>query len=77
MAVKAYILIEVGAGETGLVVQSIQKVEGVNSADSVAGAYDVVATVEARDLDGLGTLVKQLHSIPGIFKTITLIAVNF
>ena len=69
MVVKAYVLIEVEAGGTGEVVQGIRKVEGVSSADSVAGAYDVVATVEARDIDGLGGLVRQLHSIPGIFKS--------
>lgn len=77
MAVKVYVLIESEAGKTGDVVQGIQKVEGVKSADSVTGSYDVVATVEVADLDAVGALVKQLHSVPGIFKTTTLIAVKY
>lgn len=77
MAVKAYVLIEVEVGKTGEVIQGVQGVEGVKSADSVAGAYDIVAIVEAGDLDALGSLVRQLHSISGICKTTTLIGVKF
>lgn len=77
MAVKAYVLTEAEVGKTGEVVQGVQKVEGVRSADSVAGSFDVVATIEAADLDALGALIKQLHSVPGISKTTTLIAVKY
>jgi len=77
MAVKAYVLIETEVGKTGEVVQGVQKFEGVKSADSVAGSFDVVATIEAVDLDAMGALVKQLHSVPGICKTTTLIGVKY
>ena len=77
MTVKAYVLIEAEVGKTGEVIQSVREVEGVKSADSVAGAYDIVATTEVEDLDALGSLVKQLHSISGICKTTTLIEVKF
>lgn len=77
MAVKAYVLIETEVGKTGEVAQGVQKVEGVRSADSVAGSFDVVATIEVADLDTLGALVKQLHSVPGICKTTTLVALKY
>lgn len=77
MAVKAFVLIEAEVGKTGEVIQGVQKVEGVKSADSVAGPYDIVATIEVADLGALGGLVKQLHSISGICKTTTLIGVKF
>lgn len=77
MAVKAYVLIEVEVGEAGDVTESVQRLEGVRSADSVAGPYDVVATIEAADLEAVGNLVKQIHSTSGVRRTSTLIAVKF
>jgi len=77
MAVKAYVLIETEVGKTGNVAQGVQKVEGVKSADSVTGSYDVVAAIEVADLDGVAAVVKKLHSITGICKTTTLIAVRY
>ena len=77
MAVKAYVLIETDVGKTAEVAQGVQKVKGVRAADSVAGSYDVVATIEAADLDALGALVKQLRSVPGISKTTTLVAIRY
>jgi len=77
MAVKAYVLIEVEVGETGQVVEAVQKLGGVKSADSVTGPYDVVATVEVADLDAVGGVVKQIHYVPGICKTTTCIGVKY
>lgn len=77
MAVKAYVLIEVEVGKAGAVVDAVQKLEGVKSADSVAGPYDVVTAIEAEELDAVGNLVKQIHWISGICKTTTLIGVKF
>lgn len=77
MAVKAYVLIEVEVGKTAEVIKGVGTVRGVKSADSVAGAYDIVATVEVEDLDALGSLVRQLHSVSGICKTTTLIGLKF
>jgi len=77
MAVKAFVLIETEVGKTGEVIEGVRKVEGVKSVDSVAGPYDIVATIEVADLNALGGLVKQLHSISGICKTTTLIGMKF
>jgi len=77
MAVRGYVLIETEVGKPGEVAQAVQKVKGVKAADSVTGAYDVVATVEAGDLEALGVVIKQLHSVSGIRRTTTLIAVKF
>jgi len=77
MAAKAYTLIETEVGKIEEVTQAVQKVKGVKSADSVAGPYDVIATIEAADLEAIGSLVKKLHSISGICKTTTLIVVKF
>ena len=77
MATKAYVLVEVGVGKTTDVVEALQKVEGIKSADPVVGPYDVIAVVEAAELDAIGRLIKQIHSIAGICKTTTCIVVRF
>ena len=77
MAVKAYMLIEAEVGKTSEVVESVQKVEGVKSADAVTGSYDIVATIEVAGLDSIGDVIKKLHSVPGTCKTTTLIAVKY
>jgi len=77
MAVKAYALIEVEVGKTGQVVEAVQKLEGVKSADSVAGPYDVVAAIEVGDLESVGRVMKEIHSVTGVCKTTTLIAVKY
>ncbi len=77
MAIKAYVLIEAEVGKAGEVAKAVQKVGGVKSADTVAGPYDVVAAIEVADIDAVGTVVKQIHSIAGIRKTITCIGVKY
>jgi len=74
--VKAYILIETEVGKMGEVIESISRIEGVKSADLVTGLYDVIATVEVPDLNSIGSVVKQVHSTPGISKTTTCIGVR-
>lgn len=72
MVVKAFVLIETGVGKTKDVVTALGKVEGVKSADAVMGPYDVIATIEAENLEGIGNLVtEKIHPISGVSRTIT------
>jgi len=76
MALKAFILITSEIGKTKDVVSALGKVEGVKSADAVIGPYDIIATVEAKDLEGIGNLVtKKIHPIPGVSRTTTCLSV--
>ncbi|MDI6815294.1 MAG: Lrp/AsnC ligand binding domain-containing protein [Dehalococcoidales bacterium] len=77
MAMKAYVLIEAEVGKAGEVAEAVQKVAGVKSADTVTGPYDVVAAIEVADIDAVGTVVKQIHSVTGVGKTITCIGVKY
>jgi len=49
----------------------------VKPVDTVTGAYDVVAAIEVADIDTVGTVVKQIHSIAGICKTTTGLGVKY
>ncbi len=77
MAAKAFILIETAVGKTRGVLDAIQKVEGVISADPVTGPYDLIMVAEAADLNAIGNLVAgSIHPIPGITRTVTCLTVK-
>lgn len=48
----------------------------MRSAYSVTGPYDIIAAIEVADLDRLGSLMSDVHSITGIQRTVTCIAVT-
>jgi DNA-binding Lrp family transcriptional regulator len=76
MPTRAYVLITAAAGQAAAVAEALRALPGVAQADVVTGPYDVVAVVEAADVAALGRLVlNQLHGIPALANTLTLIAV--
>lgn len=76
MATRAYILIEASVGKTRDVVAALKVMEGVKSVDPVTGPYDVILTVEGRDLNAVGELVTgKIHPIPGVTRTVTCLAI--
>ena len=77
MATKAYILIETVVGESKDVSNALASVSGVKNVDTVTGQYDIIATVEASDLNAVGEIVTgQVHTIGGIMRTVTCLTVE-
>jgi len=73
----AYVLIEVATGKVASVVKAMHGVEGVKSADSVTGLYDIIAIVEASDSIAIGKVVtEKIHTIDGVVRTLTCFAVK-
>jgi len=74
---RAFVLIEVAQGREKQVIVALGQVEGVKSADSVTGPYDVIAIVEGEDLADIGDLVTaKIGLIAGITRTVTCLAVE-
>jgi DNA-binding Lrp family transcriptional regulator len=77
MAVKAIVMINTAMGKTNEFFTAIEKAPGVKEAYAVSGPYDVIAIVEAEDLDALGPLItRDIHSVSGITKTLTCIVLK-
>lgn len=75
--VQAYILIQTEVGKARDVAASINNIDGVTRADAVTGPYDVIASVEAKDLDTLGdVVVSEVQQIRGITRTSTCTAIT-
>jgi DNA-binding Lrp family transcriptional regulator len=77
MATRAYILIETTVGMTRDVSTALRSLPGAKSVDSVTGPYDLIAVVEAADLNELGDLItERVHTVRGVTRTLTCLAIG-
>ena len=77
MATRAFILIETAVGKTRDVAAILSELEGVQSADVVTGPYDIIAVLESSNMNSIGDLLTgNVHSIPGVARTVTCVAVG-
>jgi len=75
--VRAYVLIEMAAGYARELVNLLKGRDGVRSVARVTGPYDVIAELEAGDIDALSELVAdEVHSIAGVVRTITCVCIR-
>lgn len=75
--VQAYILIQTDVGKSAVVAHEVSALEGVLQAEDVTGPYDVIAHIEAPNVDDLGKLViATIQDIPGITRTLTCTVVH-
>lgn len=69
---KAYVLIKTRVGETESVRSNLVKSDHILGADVIIGPYDIVALVEAADLNAIGSVVMRfVHEVSGVENTIT------
>lgn len=77
MAAKAFVLIETTVGRTKEVASALKQLGGVISVDPVTGPYDIIAIIEAKELNDIGDLVTgKIHPIAGISRTVTCLAIR-
>ncbi|MEI9479999.1 MAG: Lrp/AsnC ligand binding domain-containing protein [Deltaproteobacteria bacterium] len=77
MAISAYVFIECTAGAAREVAQEISKIKGVVRANATTGPYDVIALVEAPDMNVLGDfIVTKIQSLSGVLRTQTNVVVD-
>ena len=69
---ESYVLIQTEIGKQPQVLAALRAIPGVIEAKVVTGPYDLVARVEAADVDSLGKLiVRAIQSVGGISRTLT------
>lgn len=72
MAASAYVLIEGAAGRIHKIMEELKKIPEVKSCDAVTGQYDIIAKVEAEDINALGRVsYAKIQMIEGVLRTIT------
>jgi DNA-binding Lrp family transcriptional regulator len=81
MAMRAYVLIEAAVGKAKGVAEGVQRLSSTDarvvSVDAVTGPYDVIALLEADDLDKLGRVVTEgIQQVDGVQRTTTCLVVR-
>ncbi|MBW8005052.1 MAG: Lrp/AsnC family transcriptional regulator [candidate division NC10 bacterium] len=77
MPTHAYVLIEASSDKAKTALKAIIKIPGVKMANAVTGPYDIIAFVEASDVDALGRVVlSKIRTISGVTKTLTCVAID-
>ena len=70
-------LIESSVGKTKEIAIALMGMDQVARVDAVTGPYDIIAVVEADTLEGVGEAVTtQIHSVPGIVRTVSCLSVS-
>ena len=76
MAATAFVLIETAVGRTKEVVNILSNLKGIKSVNTVTGPYDIIAMIEADNLNDIGDLITgKIHEIDGISRTVTCLTV--
>ncbi len=81
MAVQAFVLIEVTAGQGQQVVADLtaiqQQGKEIQSVDMVTGPYDIITVMEGPDINAIGNLVtKHIQSVIGVARTVTCLTIK-
>ncbi|HDL77602.1 MAG TPA: Lrp/AsnC family transcriptional regulator [Lentisphaerae bacterium] len=73
--VTAIVLLTVERDKVNSVAGALAELEGISEVYSVAGRYDLVAVIRARDNEAMAELVTDhMLKVPGIIRSETLIA---
>lgn len=68
-----FVLVQVEPGREQEVYQTLQGLDGLVELHPLFGEHDLIAKVEATDLDALGrAIVSNIRTIPGVSSTKTL-----
>jgi DNA-binding Lrp family transcriptional regulator len=74
---RAYVLVEMTAGYSRSLVNSLSGRDGVRDASRVTGPFDVIVTFEGTDIEEISDFVTdQIHSLEGVVRTTTCVSLS-
>ncbi len=69
---SAYVLIEAASGSISRILSALRQIPEVKACDAVTGQFDVIARIEADDINALGRVsYAKIQMIDGVLRTIT------
>ncbi len=72
--IGAYILVKIAPGKSRTIVADMSRVEGVKTVHPVTGMFDIIAFLEADDINSLtGGVRTKIQTIQGVLRTHTAI----
>lgn len=77
VAVQAYVLVRTMPGQVAEALGHILSTPGVTTAHAVTGPTDIIAFVQAENMDALGRLiVSRIQQAPGVTRTTTCVVTS-
>jgi len=77
MAISAYVFVNIKAGNAINAVSNIRKIKGVKQAHAITGLHDIIAYVEAPDVNSVGKMVvSKIQKIQSVDRTVTCLTVH-
>jgi len=74
---RCFVLVETAVGKQAEVKDYLKKLEGVDSADTVTGPYDIIVVADTENLNDIGELItSKVHKMPSITRTITCLSIT-
>jgi len=73
--VRALTLVRIRSKDLRKTIESVGKVQGVETAFLVFGRFDAVAVLSGRDAEAIKATVLKIHGLEGVRKTETLMQV--
>ena len=75
--VTAYVLIEMAAGHSRDLADTLRELQVVKDVDRVTGPYDIVAVLEASNINDISDIVNtEIHSRKGVVRTTTCVGLE-
>ncbi len=72
--IGAYVLIKIAPGKSRKITEQIATIEGVRTAHPVTGMFDIIAYIEASDINNLTGIVRtKIQTMEGVLRTHTAI----
>lgn len=75
VSMEAYIFVNARPDLHWKVAEDSLKINGVKTAHAVTGQYDVVIQVVFKNMEALGELIRNVHTIKGVVRTQTAVVV--
>jgi len=74
---KVYMLANIMAGKEKIIRDIVRGSKGVVNADIITGAYDLIAILEAKDMNDIfNKILKDIRKIKGLTRTETFVAIE-
>ena len=75
--VTAYILVEMSAGHSRVLVEKLEANDNVREVARVTGPYDVVVIISGEDLTSVSdTVMSAIHPMQGVLRTTTCVGIE-
>ncbi|GGP20692.1 AsnC family transcriptional regulator [Thermocladium modestius] len=73
---EIFVLVQTKVGKAFQVTEQIRSIPGIKSTYTVTGPYDIIASMEIESIESLEDIIKRIHAIDGVERTLTAMVIK-